>query len=273
MKKNVILYFYGIFDLFQRGCSEKIFLGCDKSKSEIFESSIEAEIKSFSFLFGIYFDVQNQNIINVALAHLILAGLVILDLYNQKLADYYSNLIENLTSEIQKLVNENNVLQKYSDVADLNILIQIGLSIAGIDLTSNKNVGGRVSLMDKFYEPSKETISLPSNIGNNFNENEIKNNDEDEPLKVDEPKQNMMECFDLNLKAPENDFLNHGKIQKFIDMIKKSNENEQQLSLSNSKDRIIRFIKRFMEELIIFVLLCLALSKSNIYTSIYMWFK
>jgi len=145
------------------------------------------------------------------------------------------------------------------------------LSIAGIDLTSNNNAGGRVSLMDKFCDPSKGPLSLPSNIGNNFNKNEIDNNDEDEPLKVDEPKQNMMECFDLNLKDPENDFLNHGKIQKFINMIKKSNENEQQLSLSNSKDRIIRFIKKFMEELIIFISLCLALSKSNIYTFIYIF--
>ena len=51
--------------------------------------------------------------------------LIILDLYNQKLADYYSNLSETLISEIQKLVNENNVLQKYADVADLNILIKI----------------------------------------------------------------------------------------------------------------------------------------------------
>lgn len=49
-------------------------------------------------------------------------------------------------------------------------------------------------------------------------------------------------------------------------MIKKSNENEQQLSVSNIKERIIRFIKKLLEEMIIFISLCLALNKLSIWT-------
>ena len=260
-----LIYVYGIFDFFQQNSN--------KNSSSDHDDSIEEKIKSLAFLFGIYIDTNNENILNVSLPHLILTCLIIIDLYNQKLADYYSDLTETLTKDIQQLVNENNVLQKYADVADLNILIQIGLSIAGINLSINKNGedDSRISLLDKFYVPPEEIINV-NGIGNNKKGNENnEEEDEDEPLKVDKPKQNISECFNLNVKDPINNFLNNAKIQKFIYMIKNSNENEQQLSLSNSKDRIIRFIKKIIEELIIFISLCLALSKLNMYTFIYIF--
>ena len=275
------LYFYGIFDLYQNGCSEDIFVGCDpNSKDPIFGEDIEDRIKSYSFLFGIYINVRQENILKVGMAHLILTLLIILDLYNQKLAEYYSNLSETLISDIQKLVNENNVLQKYADVADLNILIKIGLSIAGIDLTVKKKGkrDSRISLADRLnippppkidsiinFDPTKKTYNL-NKIDENSNEN---GEEDDEPAKVDEPKSSTMENFDLNEKDPSNKFLQNKKIKRFINIIKNSNDNEQQLSLSNSKDRIVRFVKKFIEELIIFISLCLALSKLNIYTFVY----
>ena len=258
----IFLYFYGVFDLFQ------------KSNSPIFEkddnedhNNIEAKIKVVAFLFGIYFEVKKENILYVGLGHIIVTCLIILDLYNQRLEDYYSKLSETLTSDIQKLVNENNVLQKYADIADLNILIQIGLSIAGIDLRQKtKGKKARISLLDHFG-PKKLNIDNIDNFIKKDDDKKIE--DEDVPLKVDIPNKNISQCYDLNEKDPVNGFLKNSKIQRFINMIKKSIENEQQLSLSNSKDRIIRFIKRIIEELIIFISLCLALSKLNIYTFIY----
>ena len=88
--------------------------------------------------------------------------------------------------------------------------------------------------------------------------------DDDEPLAVDNPIQNVSECYDLNERDPSNYFLKNTYIQKFIDMIKKSNENEQQLSVCNIKERVISFVKKLIEELIIFISLCLALSKLSI---------
>ena len=273
-----LVYFYGIFDLFQHGCNPELFKGCDNSHSEIFEvdkdddtehNNTEAKIKSVAFLFGIYFNIRKENLMKVVAAHLILTLLVIIDLYNQKLAEHYLNITDTLTKDIQKLVNDNNVLQKYSDVADLNILIQIGLSIAGINLNIKENGedNSRVSLMDKFYSPLDKS---KKNDNNNLEEiKEKENGDEDEPLKRDEPKSATSQCFDLNEKDQSNEFLHNIKVQKVIDIIKRSNDNEQQLSLSNSKDRIIRFIKQLIEELIIFISLCIALSKLNIYTFIY----
>ena len=272
----VFLYFYGIFDLYQNGFNK------DECKPLIERKDIEDIIKSYSFLFGIYINVREEKILKVGMAHLILTLLIILDLYNQKLADYYSNLSETLISEIQKLVNENNVLQKYADVADLNILIKIGLSIAGIDLTAKKKGkrDSRISLADRFYVPPPPKIDSIINFDptkitynlNQINENPAENcEDDDEPAKVDEPKSNILENFDLNEKDPSNKFLENKKIRRFINIIKNSNENEQQLSLSNSKDRIVRFVKKLVEELIIFISLCLALSKLNVYTFVYIF--
>ena len=68
---------------------------------------------------------------------------------------HYSDLKETLHNKIQELVNENNILQKYADIEDLNILIKIGLAVEGIDLggdssgdqdTPNK----KISLKEKF---------------------------------------------------------------------------------------------------------------------------
>ena len=296
----LLIYFYGVFDLYQHGCNPDLFLGCDQSHSEIFEidkdddklhNNIEAKIKTFAFLFGIYFDVRKENLLMVSLAHLVLTFLIILDVYNQKLESHYSNLVDTLQSEIQDLVNQNNVLQRYADIEDLNILIKIGLSIAGINLgtASNRssqrindklNKGTPKRSIQKIEEIlSKKSTYLKSNstiFDKNINEydsgNSEKNEDseeEDQPLSEDEPKQCPLELYDLNEIDPSNFFLKNNYIQKFIDMIKKSNDNEQKLSVTNIKERVIRFIKKIIEEIIIFISLCLALNKLSIWTFIY----
>ena len=309
----LLIYFYGIFNLYQHGCNPEKFKGCELSFSEIVESdkdddiyhnNTEAEIKSYAFLFGIHFDVRKEKILDVSLVHLILTFLIILDVYNQKLSSYYLNISEDLQSQLQDLVNENNVLQKYADIADLNILIKIGLSLAGINLsTGNKKNNiqktntfsdsfikkeskrsiqkiediiskSRISFISEDYDSQNNSISISNDdlnnvISKNNKNEEIEIEDEDEPLAIDSPKQNISECYDLNEKDPNNAFLQNRYIKKFINMMTNSNENEQQLSVYNIKERIIRFIKKFCEELIIFISLCLALSKLSIWTFFY----
>ena len=299
----LLIYFYGIFGLYQHGCNPDLFIGCEESNSEIFESDTnndtehnnpEAIIKSFAYLLGIYFDVRKENIWTVSRVYLVLTFLIILDVYNQKLESHYSTLLDTLQNEIQDLVNENNVLQKYADIADLNILIKIGLSIAGISLSTKSKKSSKN--LDKFQKSegtrsiqkmediiSKKSISSISeesddhkssiNISNEDLNGSISSieklddsEEDDEPLSEDEPKENPSENYDLNEKDPSNFFLKNNYIQKFIDMIKKSNENEQQLSVSNIKERIIRFIKKLLEEMIIFISICLALNKLSIWT-------
>lgn len=80
----------------------------------------------------------------------------------------------------------------------------------------------------------------------------------------------LFENYDLNEKDPSNSFLKNNYLKKFIDIIKKSNENEQELSVCNTRERVIQIVKRLIEQIIIFVNLCLALSKLNIWTFIYL---
>ena len=66
----ILLYLYGVFDLFQQGCSKDIFKGCNpKSFSSLIprddeeHNTLESYIKSFSFLFGIYINMKKKKYI------------------------------------------------------------------------------------------------------------------------------------------------------------------------------------------------------------------
>ena len=64
----IILYLYGVFDLFQHGCNDQFFKGCEQSNEPFFEpdGNVENYIKAFSYLFGIYVDIRNEGLIEVA---------------------------------------------------------------------------------------------------------------------------------------------------------------------------------------------------------------
>ncbi len=206
--------------------------------------------------------MKNESILKVALVHLVLSGFIIFDLYNQQIEEHYSKISTDLQKKLQKQINENNILEKYSEIADYNILIKIGLTLAGIDIFSsdNKNKNGgvdfrrnfRVSLKDKFLIKSDSVKQL------------LKLNESPEKKENEEIE------YNLDENAPENSFLKNLKIKKFIKMIKNSSENEQKLSLGNSKGKVIIFFKKFLEEIIIFLLICISLGKFNIWTFIYL---
>ena len=270
----ILLYFYGIFDLFQHGCKIGN-RGCDDSHKYIIEpddenssntnhDNLEAKIKAIGLLIGIYINMREENILKVSLVHLVLSGLIVFDIYNQQIEEHYSIITNDLQKKLQKLINENNILEKYSEIADYNILIKIGLTLAGIDMSSsenkNNNGGGnmrnnfRLSLKDKFLiktESVKKLVNLNDNL-------------EKKKSQITETQ------YNLNEDATENSFLKNIKIKKFIKMIKNSSNNEQKLSIGNSKGKIIVFFKKFFEEIIIFLLICLALGKINIWTFIYL---
>ena len=266
----ILLYFYGIFDLFQHGCERDLFRGCDPSHKEIIfpdeedteHNNLEAKIKAISLIFGIYINMKKEGILKVSLVHLVLSGFIIFDLYNQQIEEHYSIISNDLQKKLQKQINENNILEKYSEIADYNILIKIGLTLAGIDIFSsdNKNKKGgvdfrrnfRVSLKDKFLIKTESVKKL------------LEFSEELEKKKKEEEK------YNLDENAPENSFLKNTKIKKFIKMIKNSSENEQKLSLANSKGKVIIFFKKFLEEVIIFLLICISLGKFNIWTFIYL---
>ena len=87
---------------------------------------------------------------------------------------------------------------------------------------------------------------------------------------VDDPKEPIPENYDLNEKDESNSFLSNNYLKKFIDIIRKSEGNEQEISVCNIKERVIHFVKRLNEQIIIFICLCISLCKLNIWTFIYL---
>ena len=233
----ILLYFYGIFDLFQHGCSSENYRGCDSSNKPIIfpadeseegdHNNLEAKIKGISFLIGIYINMKIENILKIALVHLVLSGLIVFDIYNQQLEEHYSILSNDLQKKLQKQINENNILEKYSEIADFNILIKIGLTLAGIDMSSsdNNNQKGRGNMRSYFRMSLKDKFLIKTDSTRNL----FKVNDELQKKNTEEEIE-----YNLDEDAPENSFLKNSKIKKFIKMIKNSSDNEQKVSLGSS---------------------------------------
>ena len=296
----ILLYLYGIFDLFQHGCKESVFKGCDSSNSSLITEDAESLLKAFSFVFGIYINTQEKNIIDIWWIHLIVSCVLISDIYNQKLEENYRKKYDELRIDLQKITNENNVLEKYSRIIDYNILIKIGLTVAGIDLTpvkdKNNNADFRLSLQKKFLRNPKEIGRLGKLITNqNENDNgginNLKTIVEDlsrssSSVDIDSESSrnsknirtksvnNLEEMDDINLdeNSPGNEFLKNNAIKQFLKIFSLCNDNKQTLSVGNSKDRVMRFLKKFFEELIIFLLICISLGKLSIWTFVYLQF-
>ena len=269
----ILLYFYGIFDLFQHGCEPSLYRGCDDSNKAIISpdsedgtdlDNVEAKIKAIGLLIGIYINMREEKLLKVALVHLVLSGLIAFDLYNQQIEEHYSLISIDLQKKVRKLINENNILEKYSEIADFNILIKIGLTLAGIDMTShdNKSKNGKGNMRSNFRLSLKDKFLIKSDSMNRLlqlNERMGKMSKVEEEIE-----------YDIDENSPENSFLKNSKIKKFIKMIKNSSSNEQKLSLGNSKGKVIIFFKKFIEEVIIFILICISLGKINIWTFIYL---
>ena len=303
----ILLYLYCLFDLFQHGCNDQIFKGCDNSYSSLLppDGPIESLIKAFSFLLGIHINIQKKNLIDVCWTHFIVTCIFISDLYNQKLEENYRKKYDELKVELQKMVNENNVLEKYSRIIDYNILIKIGLTVAGIDVTPIKdksnNTNFRLSLQQKFLRNPKEINKLLTHKEDENNgalknlktivenlsrssssadlENDLssskeakKRNKSIHSEKGDDYLSNEFDNIDINEDSPGNEFLKNKYIKQFLKIFSLSNDNKQTLSVGNSKDRVMRFLKKFFEELIIFLLICISLGKLNIWTFVYLIF-
>ena len=304
-----LLYMYGLFDLFQQGCSEKVFKGCDVSHSSLIEqdddnhNGLEALIKAFAFLFGIYINTHERNLIQVSWIHILVAFVLVSDLYNQKLEESYRKKYDLLKVELQKIINENNVLEKYSRIIDYNILIKIGLTVAGIDLSPIKdkrnNYDFRLSLQKKFMRNPRELnklthheqknennvaianlktivedISRSSSVSEDFGrESSVSKKGRTKSInEEDNIEKNEFNNLDLDENSPGNEFLKNKTIKKFLKIFSLCNDNKQTLSVGNSSDRVMRFLKKFFEELIIFLLICISLGKLSIWTFIYFIF-
>ena len=294
----VFFYLYGVFDLVQHGCNSEIFKGCDSTHKNIMDvdpneesdkdpkiahNNTEALIKSIAFLFGFYFNTQKNNLLDVCWIHLFVTIVLITDLYNKKLEEHYYTLRQKIQKEVQILVNENNILERYSDLVDNNILIKIGLTLAGYDLTSSNDRNQSFNLrktLNKDILGKKSKLKLNNLIGISDNkidtvveedikseeENYSSNNEDDSVIEG----VNVLSNVETKNRALSQRIIGNRLVQKFLKVFINSNTNQQQLSIGNTKNRLISLFKNLFEETIIFVLLTCSLAKLSIWTFIYL---
>ena len=251
----ILLYLYGVFDLFQNGCNPEFFKGCEKRNDPIFENggNTEIYIKAYSYLFGIYVNIQNEGLMNVAWIHILLSVLIGFDVYAQKLENKFTDDYEYIKAQMQKLNNENSTLFHHTLMADTNILIKLGLDLAGINANN---------IEDKIRE-SIDKIKEASRHGSEINTGRQKSMQEQQEIEE-------INSVNTNENLEENAFLRNNRIKLFVGIFAKANDNQQTLSDTNNATRLIFFVKKIFEEIIIFLLICIALTKLNVLSYIYL---
>ena len=279
----ILLYLYGVFDLFQHGCNNSIFKGCEQSNEPIIEEdgNIEKYIKAFAYLFGIYVDIRKEGIIKVTWVHILLSILIGFDVYALKLEKKYTSENESLRENILIISNENNTLFKYNERRDLNILIKIGLKLAGLSSSEDVKKNMREEYIKekekkrkkekKVIEEKEEDKEKEQDIDKSKGDNiiEIKTIEKkEEVININEKEENQTLKDYQNLK--EFEFLKNKDINKFLNLFSEVENNKQKLNdTNNNSTKVIWFLKKMFEELILVLLMSISLTKLNLISFFY----
>jgi hypothetical protein len=257
-----MFYLYGVFYLFQHGCNDNLWKGCDKNHCPIFErddkkssdhNNPEALIESISYLLGFYVDLGEYGIMSAAWSHLLFSALIAFDVYIQKIENYFTSCSVLNRREYQKLLNENNKLKPIISSDDVNFNLNLGkfLKSENDSIFSNE-----ISNESSFYSFNL-SISKMSNI-EEYNEflDKIKTYFNNKGMTFN----------------PNDEELGKRYIIQFLEAFRKASKvSSKKVSLDSKKNKykIIKAIKEIFEEIIIFFLLCTAIIKLNIWSFIY----
>ena len=254
-----MFYLYGVFDLFQHGCNEKLFKGCDKSYDPIVSSddkesdnhdNTEALFESISYLLGFYIDIRKIGIISASWFHLLFSALIAFDVYIQKIENYFTSCTVVNRRRYQILLNENTKLKALISSGNDNFILNLG------DFLSGNNNDNNNSFLSSDSSNLSYTLSLSkmSNI-----------NDYDELFNI---INNNFDRRRLNISA-EDENLGKRYIIQFLEAFRKASAKKVSLAEKKNKYKIIKAIKEIFEEIIISLLLCNAITKINIWSFIY----
>ena len=239
----ILLYYtYGIFYLIQHGCDVNKWKSCDDRFEKIIpyerkegENIIdEIFIQSISYLFGFYINSNEDSIIKVGWAHILFFLLICGDVYVQQLDNYF-------------IIKIKKNRKQYKEIT----------------FKLKKIVIKRSSSFDKTKNSDEE-----NNNRNSINTNESNNQDE---KTLDE----FVNEIEANLKKKkiiikkEDEKKGKNLICQLLKIFEGNLDNFK-LSQQSNFYPIIRVIKKLFEEIIIFFLICTAISKMNIWSFIYM---
>ena len=242
-----LIFINGIFYIMQNGCPSKI---CDKSygklvgKSGIFENIDEELIISISYIFGFDINLENESVLFAGWVHLFFSALICFDVYVQKIEIYFNDLCKRNRKKYRKLANINVQLKPLTFGED-NILMNISSGVEKV---------------------KREQISEQNN-NNNINATQNQN------IKKNIYQRGSTISFNIDTKNEEEDRkIGEKLIDSFLLIFEKATQTDVKLSKTNKKYRIIQILKNIFEELIIFLLICTAISKLNIWSFVYMLF-
>jgi hypothetical protein len=185
---------------------------------------------------------------SAAWAHLLFSVLIAFDVYIQKIENYLTNYTVSNRKYYHILLNENTKLKALFSSGEDNFILNLGQyldkkNLENLNLSnsiSNSSFNLSISKMDNIglYE------DLFINIKNIFNNQRLNYNENEETL---------------------------GKkyIIQFLEAFRKASSKKVSLSEKKNKYKIIRAIKETFEEIIIFFLLCNAITKLNLWSFIY----
>ena len=237
-------YLYGIFYLIQHGCPGT---DCDENYKPI-ENIDEDLIIAISYIFGFHVNLKKETVLFAGWEYLFFIALICFDVYAQKLEDYYNDLCKKNRKKYSKLANRNIQLKPLT-LGEDNFVMNVQSTVEK----------ARIIIEEEEEENKKDVIDT------NTKENQIIN-------KTFFKKASTIK-FNIDSKGEEED-IKIGKklIESFLLIFEKASKNEVKLSKLNKKYIIIQIFKKIFEEIIIFLLICTAISKLNIWSFIYMLF-
>ena len=235
----IIFYLSGVFYLFENGCNEKYWKGCDNHHLSLFNKDniyIKNMILSINYLFGFYVKLENKGVLSAARYNIFLFLLIAFDIYIEKLEIFFTDLSLKYSQKYKKLLNQNIKLKPLLSSEEKNFVGNPSTKIDNNVISENNNFEN----LEKKYKNLLELIDNRIKVEINYEE-----------------KQKGKKYLLQFLEAFHNICL----------------DDEIKLSEASNKEKIIKVIKIIYEEIIIFLLICTAISKLNIWSFIYMLFS
>ena len=225
-----LFYLNGIFYIIQNGCPAD---DCDKNYEPI--DSIDNDlIISISYLFGFNINHKKESVLFAGWVHLFFSAMICFDVYVQKLEIYCNQLSEKNRKKYRKLANKN-IQIKALTYGEANFLMNIS---SGVEALKQHQIEEEEKKFKKIKYLFKKKTTIKFSI-------DTKNEEEDKEI---------------------------GKklIDDFLLIFNRASRTDVKLSKSKKKYLFIKICKNIFEEIIIFLLICTAISKLNIWSFVYM---
>ena len=204
-------------------------------KDGIFNNIDENLIISISYISGFDVNLKKENVFAAGWIHIFFGALICFDVYVQKIEIYFNELSKRNRKKYRKLANINVQLKSLTNTEDSN-------------------------------------ISFNEEIKNQANEDSDKNNaykSQNSSSKTIKSRKTIKFVIDAKNDEEERR-IGEKLIESFLSIFKRATETDVQLSNSNKKYRMVQILKKIFEEIIIFLLICTAISKLNIWSFVYM---